>query len=442
MPGDAISTLAQGILDQGIASTGWESIDDEEPISCGKEYSCWSVKEEGGLYLSPTELQALEQHSHGVKFHQQPLEVSSRILDFEGNWEKEIQTVLGVFQDLRNRGVRFITNSTTGFHIHVGFWDQGVPLRTAKSVLQFCTGFEDRLDALYSVDRLDGEFAEKTANGLHFNAGLAYHFQHNPKTDFGPNIFHWLVSIEEAKSHAELGEFFCNDMPGDPDGFMDKTNGHYCTLNLDNLYSPPMDTLGGGIPPTGTIEFRQHQGTLEPEAIIAQVLLKQAIVSFCHYVPDVDFLKLFPNIADPSFQLTDLLQAIHCRQDLIDYHIERCSPTSQTLKEMAHREIVERLKNGQFQGVMALDAQNFIEYQERSNYKAVSDKINSKYAAGAYAEQDTRDFDVLTEYEKFWFDRCGYVNVVEATNETRIMVFQQLNGDDIHTDPTPEMMLR
>lgn len=437
MPGDAISTLAQGILDQGIYSTGWETLDDDEPIECGTEYSRWSVKDEGGLHISPTELQALEKHSHGVKFHPQSLEVSSRILDFEANWEDEIRTVLSVFRALSDRGVRFITNSTTGFHIHVGFWDQGVPLRTAKSVLQFCTGFEDRLDALYSVDRIDGHFAENMANGLHFNAGLAWHFQHNPKTDFDPNIFHWLVSIEEAKSYDELGQFFCNNMPGDPEGFMDKTDAHYCTLNLDNLYSPPM-----GTPPTGTIEFRQHQGTLDADDIIAHVLLKQAIVSFCHYAPDVDFLKLFPNIADPSFQLTDLLQAIHCRQDLIDRQTKRCSPITQVMKEGGHREIVERLENGQFQGVMALDAQNYVEYQERSNWKAVSDTINAKYAAGAYAEQDTRDLDVLMEYEKFWFDRCRYVDVDEATNDARVMVFQQLNGDDILTDPTPEMMLR
>jgi hypothetical protein len=214
-------------------------------------------------------------------------------------------------------------------------------------------------------------------------------------------------------------------------------DAHYSTLDLDNLNSPPM-----GRPPTGTIEFRQHQGTLDAEAIIAHVLLKQAIVSFCHYAPDVDFLKLFPNIADPSFQLTDLLQAIHCRQDLIDCHIKRTSIIPQTLNEMAHNEVVEGLKNVQCQGVVALDAQNFVEYQERSNWKAVSDKTNAKYAAGAYAEQDTRDLDVVVEYEKFWFDRCRYVDVNEATNDARVMVFQQLNGDDILTDPNPEMMLR
>jgi hypothetical protein len=295
--GDAMAALSLGCLAKGIQSTGHEHLDDEDEGLAPYDgaYSHWNFQDEGGLRLSAKEFEMLGPNAED-EFTIQSIEVASQRMSFHGdNWQREISIVLSIFSDLHDRDVRFITNSTTGFHIYVRFGNDIMPLRTAKNVLELCTGFEDRFDALYSTSRIDENAATNVLPGHPFNAGLAWHFQINEMTDFGPNVFNWLASIEESSSFEELGNFFRNNFPGNVAG---KTNAHYSTLNLDNLYMPPKgcEEEFGGVAPIGTIEFRQHGGTLDFEAIVSHVLLKQALVSFCHTCADKDFLQLFAHI--------------------------------------------------------------------------------------------------------------------------------------------------
>ena len=454
--GDAMSALSLGCLDKGVQATGHEHIDDEEEFFEDTEaFSCWCFQDEGGLHLSAKEREALGPNLEDYTI--QPIEVSSRLLLFRsGDWQEEIATVLSVYQDLRERGVRFITNSTTGFHMHVGFGTWIMPLRTAKNVLELCTGFEDRLDALYSTSRIDENAAINFPAGHHFNAGLAWHFQNNKKTDFGPNIFHWLVSIEEASSFAELGNLFRNNIP-DGLGYLSRmrrssaypitrvrmTDAHYSTLNLDNLYMSPYSSEIELMleQPTVTIEFRQHGGTLDFETIVSHILLNRAMVNFCHISTDKDFLQLFAHISNPTFRLNDLIGAIGGCRELLEYHEERRSYATAQAKEEEYKATMEDLKEGEFDysPLLKLGAQAFIEESERSNWTAVSNRIHAKHQAGAYAQMQTRDLDIASEWDKFVWFNCDKFSGDEMATLARVMVFQQLNGDDMEFDCGPEM---
>jgi hypothetical protein len=216
---DVITALSFGCIAKDIRSTGHASLDDDESINGqAGDYSVWSFMDEGGLELSATEKKALGSTDNDWVMDENYeiiyLEVASCMLHLsDPNWQTEIETVLSVFDDLHNASVTFVINSTTGSHIHVGFGAGNgtplIPLRTVKGVMEICTGSQDRLDALYSIDRI----IEKAAiAGQHFNAPLAWHFQHNKLTNFGPNVFHWLTSIEEASSFQQLGAFFRNEV--------------------------------------------------------------------------------------------------------------------------------------------------------------------------------------------------------------------------------------
>jgi hypothetical protein len=441
--GDTITALSLAFMDRGIKSTGHENIDDEEcwDLNFESSYSRYCVKDEGGLYLSTKEREVLP--SQLMDHMIQPLEVSSRLLSFEsGTWKEELATVLGAFDDLRAKGVRFITNSSTGFHIHVGFGSEIMPLRTAKSVLQLCTGFEDRLDALYSTSRIDENTSTNAPPGRHFNASLAWHFKNNEKTELGSNIFHWLTSIEEASSFEELGNFFRNHIPN----CSRKTSGHYSTLNLDNLYAPPYVSQGpddseSTSEPIGTIEFRQHGGTLDFEAIVAHILLKQTMVSCCHTSTDKEFLQLFAHISNPTFRLSDLIRAIGGSEELLRYHEERRSYVTVQAKDADYQRTIEGLQNGEFDfcPLVKLGAQASVEDHERNNWPAVSNRINAKHQAGAYGQFQTRDFDITGEWDKFVWCNSDNFSADEIATLTRVMVFQQLNGDDIEFDSSPRM---
>lgn len=303
-----------------------------------------------------------------------------------------------------------------------------MPLRTAKTVLQFCTAFEDRLDGLYSTDRIDENCAEAAANnpGTHFNAGLAWHFQNNKATDFGPNVFRWLASSEEASSYKDLGQFFRNQVTY-ANGVEQTTNAHYSTLNLDNLYGEFWQA------PKGTIEFRQHGGTLDIAAIFAHVELKRAIVTYCHFASDLKFLELCQQVSNPDFKLSSLCQAIGLSNQLIAYHKQRTSVVAENRLLADYHSAIADLAEGKVSGLEALKAQSFIEHCERNNWAAVSAKIHSKKMNGAYADLTTAPFDFAGEYNAFLqFNRpyYRYPNYHQLSTLARTMVFQQLNGSD------------
>jgi hypothetical protein len=135
-PEDAIAAISRALVAAGIDSTGHEKYDEDAEIFSNKpEFSQWTVKREFGLFLSDTERAILNHRETSTL----GVEISSRKLSYAEDWKAEVQTVLMVLYNFNRSGVKLITNATTGFHIHVGFGDGSVPLRTAKSVLQLCT---------------------------------------------------------------------------------------------------------------------------------------------------------------------------------------------------------------------------------------------------------------------------------------------------------------
>jgi hypothetical protein len=200
------------------------------------------------------------------------------------------------------------------------------------------------------------------------------------------------------------------------------TNAHFGTLNVDNLFESAHDSSG---PPTGTIEFRQHGGALNLGAIVSHVLLKQALVSFCHSSTDKEFLQLFTPISDPTFRLSDLISAIGGCQELIEYHQERRSYSTEQAEAQEYKDTLADLKNGEFKGLIALQAQAFVEDYERSNWGAVSNRIHSKHQAGAYGLNQIRNFDVAGEWDAFIWGNCDVgLHTAEYACRARTMVFQ------------------
>ena len=83
--GDAIAALSLACMDRGIKSSGHEDIDDADEWHLNSEpsYSRYCFKDEGGMKLSAKEREALP--ADLIDYMIQPLEVSSRLLSFEGD---------------------------------------------------------------------------------------------------------------------------------------------------------------------------------------------------------------------------------------------------------------------------------------------------------------------------------------------------------------------
>lgn len=270
-------------------------------------------------------------------------------------------------------GCRFITNQSTGFHVHVRNGGQRVPLRTAKNVFQLVTAFERCFDELHSIPRIT--FPEELGRGYCCYPPSFWHAQADRSRGERTNLFDRLANIEKVRTYEELGAFFAPDL-----GPTHETSGHNSAYNFDNLFpDPEMDRYEETL--TGTIEFRQHTGTLDYIEIVAWVLLTCNIVEFCGKAFAEDMIDLCLRAADRSFSLEDLFVALDCSEDVMDHYLNGA------IIGVIADNVFEDSDPAPTPGielVKSLIEQNDAECASRADRAAVQAVITQKYETGQY----------------------------------------------------------
>ena len=368
--GTAGPALYNCLLTNGVAATGWEDLDEDITFNA-PSHSRWRV-ETDDLELSTGEYEFLPKD-----WTAESVELSSRKFNFfSDDWRTEIATVLKVLRIIETQyGCRFITNKSAGFHVHVGTGEERIPLRAAKNVFQLVTAFERCFDELHTVPRI--AIPETITYGHCYYPPSFFHVYGNHGSenifDGSENLFDRLAHIEALRSYEQLGGFF--DLYRPELVLVNTTNGHDSAYNFENLYADPgihrfEETL------TGTIEFRQHTGTLDYIDIVAWVVLTCQLVQFASQAPASDVLDLCLRGVDTSFRLKDLLLALDCSDDVVDHYLngagigviaEQLGPACPT------HPLIE-----------SLIEQNDTECEERSSRSAVEAAINHKYVSGIY----------------------------------------------------------
>jgi hypothetical protein len=362
----------QALLRNGVPAVGWEPLDadlnDSAPL-----FSRWRV-ETDSLHLSEEEERLLP-----TGYITEAVEISSRKLRFfTDDWRAELAAVLEVLRQVENRGCRFIANKSFGFHVHIGL-DKGefVPLRVVKNVFQLTSAFERQIDQLHGAARIE---LPQDHSERHVYYPLS--FFHTYGDDFDPEkgtksslLLDRLHKIDLAKSYEDVGYFF--DIVRPEIGIKDLVvSGHNSCVNFDNLYpDPEMERYAETL--TGTIEFRQHAGTLDFLDIMAWATLTCKIVFFCGTATTSDFLDLIIRSVDPEFTLDRFLTEIDCPQDVYDHY--RNNTIVGVIGQGSH------LLGARIQLLVdALIEQNDHECEQRASENAVQAAIDMKHATGLY----------------------------------------------------------
>ena len=362
----------KALVEKGIPATGWEPLDDDIQDDA-PSHSRWRV-ESDWLHLSEDE-ESLRPDFHVVE----AVEISSRKLRFfSDNWRAEIAAVLEVLRDVENRGCRFITNGSTGLHIHIGRdGGESIPLRVAKNVFQLCTAFERLIDELHASQWISvpEEISER-----HCYYPLSFFHTYGPeysaeKYTKSSLLLDRLQRIEQAQTYEDIGSFFTIERP--EIGLHEVvTTGHNSIVNFDNLFPcPELGRFAQHL--TGTIEFRQHTGTLDYLDIIAWVTLTCQMVEYCSKTAASDFLDLIIRGVDPKYTLDDFLHAVHCFEDVHDHY--RNGAVIGVLGEGSHL-TGSRVETS----VDALIEQNDHECEARASRTFVKAAIDRKYSTGLY----------------------------------------------------------
>ncbi|KAK4553320.1 hypothetical protein LTR86_009620 [Recurvomyces mirabilis] len=286
----AQNAIFHALQDAGIPVA--DPFDDDLNVT-EEPHSHWSFETET-LRLSPAEAAAMPE-----TYVVECIELRSRVFSGMENWQGEVQRVMDVLIRVQDAlACRFISNASTGLHVHIGNGKGSkIPFETAKNVLTFMTAFERCLDEIHPVDRI-GHPTDYCVKFCH--APLSFFHRANGQTGPEAGLLDWLANIQRK-------------------GMIEKASyGHNSSLNLENLY-PDEGESRWADELKGTIEFRQHMGSLKALEICAWATPTAKIVEFCHCVSDGELLALCAQGVDPNYDVHDLLAHIGCEPDLIQF---------------------------------------------------------------------------------------------------------------------------
>lgn len=166
---------------------------------------------------------------------------------------QQLEQVLRIIQ----QHITAFTNRSCGLHIHVGNEEWGFPRSTLKKFAQVVAAFERQLAAIHPFHRV---------NNVHCRS---------PSCNFGSDdIVENILSLQAAQNTKTLIERMSCCPHGANRGF---------AYNLRNL-------ITNGAPPT--IEFRQHEATLDVVTCAAWTSLACGLVARCHELTPTDLRNL------------------------------------------------------------------------------------------------------------------------------------------------------
>ena len=214
-------------------------------------YQLWAVGTDGSIKAEPKD----PQHPQWNDFRFSAVELITPTFNWSqsGVAFQQLEKALHVIQE----NFPAFTNASCGYHVHVGNEAWGFPRSTLKKFAQVVTAFERQLASIHPFHRI---------NNVHCRP---------PSINFqGQDLVENILSIQAAKKSRDL----INGMSCGPHG---STRGF--AYNLTNLITE-------GAPPT--IEFRQHQGTLDVITCAAWASLACGLVARCHELNPADLRNL------------------------------------------------------------------------------------------------------------------------------------------------------
>ncbi|MCJ1399706.1 hypothetical protein MMC11_002908 [Xylographa trunciseda] len=226
----------------------------------------WTIKEDSSIDAFESEGDNLPGHEYKI------LELVSRILPLSYESYEEIENVLQTIQTKYT----LITNESTGLHVHVGDGNRGFTLQTLKRFSVLAVAFEDVIESIHPDTRISVDGTQQCK-----------------KSSWGTqDILEISSTIEECLTFEELRLLMNPELTK-------KYAYNFGNLSLTQ-HLPKM-----------TIEFRQHEGTVDPERIIYWVKFVTGLVNYSHTVTSAQHAWLWMSYSrDQQYTVLDLMKAI------------------------------------------------------------------------------------------------------------------------------------
>ena len=263
---------------------------DYSPKVARPNFSMWTVTGDGSVkpsdeeqasdvltFSNGSQVQVPPQDQKSIRYSD--VEVTSRVLPFNELSLLEITTAVDT---IRNEIPSFV-NETTGLHVHIGNREFGFSLNTLKNLGTLLSIAAHQINELHSDYRITSEFCRS----------ILFAFKPNDRV---PMMM--ARQIENLHTLEDFLTFFHVARPhrsrDDPQFFYHRE----CAYNFLGLGED------GRIP---TIEFRQHDGTLDTGAVHRWIILVATLVGFCHSPINV-YQRFLPLVDKPGYDVIRFLQ--------------------------------------------------------------------------------------------------------------------------------------
>ncbi|KAK3707148.1 hypothetical protein LTR37_012317 [Vermiconidia calcicola] len=432
----------------------------DDPTEEEDDWSKWQIVFEADVQPTTEDMNSIGRDRGS--YNLQGLEIKTRILghgktlEVENEathvhkigYKEEIRSVLAslqkgfrVLDPERRTGFCLFTNSRCGFHVHIGREQNGFALRTVKNLITLSAIFERQIDGLHAKNRITCSTLEiEKASGItvaellraavdppvmivplsqYYIIGSDIHRKRinefgdykafkarrgrkvvSNESGYPENRFDDpLVWTERRKAQIESWIELINAAP-DLQSLQDLNyERRSCTINLQNLPTKKQPNK------MGTIEFRQHAGTLEYSASWNFIEFLLALVKTCHYKTDAEIKTLVHSdsgLRQPEVSSADICEAIGCQPTVVEYYKEKTGMIAATrAREDAVVESSARAKQAAKDhdplADLILDA--LISERDQNSPANVQGRIRKKLRYKAYGISDSHE-DAAVAYSK------------------------------------------
>ena len=180
-----------------------------------------------------------------------------------------------------NRHFTAVVNDSCGLHVHVGNCHKGYPLRTLKNFAMLVTSFERQFSSLHPFGRINNHYVRPVSES------------------FPPMMSVWdkLLKIESCRTVEQIIQNFNYDNKWTAYGFLTLLN-----------------------PSLRTVEFRQHSGTLDKDAITHWANLSANLIKLAHSASHSGFYNIIKAHAlDDNYNIINLLNDLKLTE-LAEYY--------------------------------------------------------------------------------------------------------------------------
>lgn len=207
---------------------------------------------------------SLRDYTDADGYSYQGVEVKSPALPFNEVSLKEIEAMCKLLTDT----YRIQNGFDTGLHVHLGHEKRGFEFKNIQKLMIFLYTFDPQLSSLHPPHRLEHDYGNSPRARSVFSANFQAKYGRAPSArEFAAEVYSCRAETETRNRHKLINKIF-KDKAGHKDG-------NYNFMGVQFAYN--LFRLGAF---RQTIEFRQHEGTMDGTRIRHWIHVIAAIVRF------------------------------------------------------------------------------------------------------------------------------------------------------------------